>query len=190
MTQRFLLDSFHLHNFRYLVYVQIDFSTKSNLIFTLLLIHTNVCILNVQCLSETNSLRIRYSVLQFYTTYVNWYTCRPVNSLPLYQPYLNHLLCYQPHPDHHLHSLSSCHWRKWPVAGRRVFALTAMKSLHVGINVHQNSSCSLLTTTITMIQVQSTMSHWNFLFHQTPPHLKLACMLSQDILLLKHCVYA
>jgi len=66
-------------SFRYFVYVQIDLLVQ-NSTYTLFLIHISVSILNVHGLGETNSLRIRYSVLPFYITCVNRYICRPVNK--------------------------------------------------------------------------------------------------------------
>ena len=70
---------FTFYNFWYFVYGQIDFLVQ-NWIFTLLLISIIVCILNVHGLSETNFLRIRYSVLPFYTICTNRYTCQPSNK--------------------------------------------------------------------------------------------------------------
>ena len=78
LPNAFNLIVFTFYSFRYFVYVQTDFiSIKLNNCFISILL--SVYILNVHGLGETNSLRIRYSVLPFYTTCANWYTCRLPN---------------------------------------------------------------------------------------------------------------
>ena len=87
----FNLIVFTLYSFRYFV-CHIGFLIQ-NSIFTLLLFHTSVYILNVHGVSETNSLRIRYSVLPFYTTCANRYTCQSINNA--YLTTLSLMLLYQ-----------------------------------------------------------------------------------------------